>query len=158
MVTPKRLCVADASAPDPGAKKTDAKNKGLPPVGATKPGQQPPPKPPPTGMRGMGLARGRGLYDKEKRKLPMHMVPYDKDNDGEISDSERRNMIRDLAGNLFLRLDTNKDNRVSVLEARAACGTRAAIYVGKYASRDVDKDGYLSRYELENAYDKLTPK
>jgi len=153
VVTPKHLCVAEADGPVAKKKKTAAAGKRkLAQVGDPQPGQKPPPKQKRRGMRGMGMAQGR--FENKKRALPMYAVPYDKNTDGELSDSERRNMVRDRAGKLFLQLDRDHDNRVSVAEARAACGSGAARYVGRFSDRDVDHDGYLSRYELENSFSK----
>jgi hypothetical protein len=79
---------------------------------------------------------------------------YDTNEDSYIDASERAMLFRHQAAEVFLRLDKNQDSRISVEEATHACGSQDARYVGPFRSRDIDRDGALSRFELETAVTK----
>ena len=82
------------------------------------------------------------------------LAKYDTNQDSYLDAGERVMLFRHQAAEVFLRLDTNSDSRISVEEATHACGSPDARLVGPFRSRDIDGDGALSRFELETAVTK----
>lgn len=98
------------------------------------------------GMGRGGMGRGGGQNGPRNPAI----ARYDLNGDGRLDDGERAAMRRQQAGNLFARVDDNRDGRITLTELQNACGRLGRRLQSGFAVADSDSDGFLSRHEVES--------
>ncbi len=102
-------------------------------------------------------ANGDGVIDRSEAaafpKLASRFDQLDKDKDGKLTAAERPQQGRGMRGGRqggdrgarLKALDTDKDGRISRVEAQAAKGPMA----GRFDEMDANRDGYLERSDMQ---------
>lgn len=102
-------------------------------------------------------ANGDGVIDRSEAaafpKLASRFDQLDKDKDGKLTAAERPQQGRGMRGGRqggdrgarLRALDTDKDGRISRVEAQAAKGPMA----GRFDEMDANRDGYLDRSDMQ---------
>lgn len=111
------------------------------------------PCPDPNAQKG-NPALGR-VGDEEIDPVEAHhaaiLEEYDTDGNKWLDKEELTTMYRLRAGTAFLEADTNRDGRLSVVEAAGACGEMSRGALEDLSLVDTDRDGFVSRFEFEAA-------